>query len=114
MFMVEPGYINSQQWRENYAQLPQSLASLVNNTPYYHLIRGEEAFSSLPILEREIDNYLLELIKKAKLIPLGIEPVIGYLLAKEREVLNLRFVFAGKKNKLPVETVRRRLRNVYV
>lgn len=114
MFMVEPGYIDGQQWVENYAQPLQSLTSLVNKTPYYNLVRGEEAFSSLPLLEREIDNFLLEMIKQAKLVPLGIEPVIGYLLAKEREVLNLRFVFAGKKNKLPVETVRRRLRNVYV
>ncbi len=114
LFMVEPGYIERRQWVENYTQPLTSLASLVNNTPYAHLVRGEEVFNALPLLEREIDNYLLDLVKEAKYVPLGIEPVIGYLLAKEREVLNLRFVFAGKKNKLPVETVRRRLRNVYV
>jgi V/A-type H+-transporting ATPase subunit C len=114
LFMVEPGYIGREQWVEHYTQPPSSLASLLNNTPYAHLVRGEAVFDALPLLEREIDNFLLELMKEAKFVPLGIEPVIGYLLAREREVLNLRFVFAGKKNELPVETVRRRLRNVYV
>ncbi|NLW56543.1 MAG: hypothetical protein GX050_08020 [Firmicutes bacterium] len=114
LFMVEPGYIERERWVENYTQSSLSLASLVNNTPYAHLGRDEEVINALPILEREIDNFLLEQIKEAKSIPLGIEPVIGYLLAKEREILNLRFVFAGKKNKLPVETGRGRLRNVYI
>ena len=69
--------------------------------------------TALPAVERAIDNLLLETIAPAKSIPLGIEPLIGYLLAKEREILNLRLVITGKLNKLPEETVRRRLRNVY-
>ncbi len=113
-FMVEPGIIESEKWAELFNAPYQNLALLLSNSPYQNLLRGgEEIFKYLPFLERETDNFLLEIIKEAKMISLGIEPLIGYLLAKEREVLNLRLVFAGKKNKLPAETVRRRLRNVY-
>ncbi len=114
-FMVEPGVIDSKQWIDNYHLPEANLAIILNNSPYENLLRGkEEIFKNLPFLESEIDDFLLDKIKKAKAIPLGIEPLVGYLLAKEREVMNLRLILSGKENKLPVETVRRRLRDVYI
>ncbi len=114
-FMVEPGVIDSKQWIDNYNLPEANLAIILKNSPYENLLRGkEEIFKNLPFLESEIDDFLLDMIKKAKAIPLGIEPLVGYLLAKEREVMNLRLILSGKENKLPAETVRRRLRNVYI
>ena len=90
------------------------MGSLLEYTPYRELLPGgEKNLTELSALERAIDDYLLSIAKAAKMVPLGIEPIIGYLLAKEREILNLRLVFTGKLNKLPEETVRRRLRDVY-
>ena len=113
--MVEPGVIDSKQWIDNYHLPETNIAIILKNSPYENLLRGkEEIFKNLPFLESEIDDFLLDKIKKAKAIPLGIEPLVGYLLAKEREVMNLRLILSGKENKLPVETVRRRLRDVYI
>lgn len=113
-FMVEPGVIDRNNWLAQYAETQPQLAKLLEVTPYRNLGLGDhEMRTALPAVERAIDNLLLETIAPAKSIPLGIEPLIGYLLAKEREILNLRLVITGKLNKLPEETVRRRLRNVY-
>jgi V/A-type H+-transporting ATPase subunit C len=114
-FMVEPGFIRPEVWRSQFEADQPELALLLDRTPYRYLWQeSEEVLNEIPVLEREIDNYLLKVIAAAKRVPLGIEPLIGYLLAKEREILNLRLVFTGKLNKLPAETVKRRLRHVYV
>lgn len=113
-FMVEPGVLD-RNLLEQYAENQLPLTKVLAYTPYRNLGPGEEGMErALPDLERTIDNLLLEMIAEAKRIPLGLEPLIGYLLAKEREILNLRLVLTGKLNKLPEETVRRRLRNVYI
>ena len=113
-FMVEPGVIDRNRWLAHFAEDEPQLSKLLEATPYRNLGLGEEGMrTALPAVERAIDNLLLETIAPAKSIPLGIEPLIGYLLAKEREILTLRLVITGKLNKLPEETVRRRLRNVY-
>ena len=106
--------IDRNRWLAHFAEDEPQLSKLLEATPYRNLGLGEEGMrTALPAVERAIDNLLLETIAPAKSIPLGIEPLIGYLLAKEREILNLRLVITGKLNKLPEETVRRRLRNVY-
>lgn len=113
-FMVEPDIIDRNSWLTLYTDTQPKLTVLLDRTPYRNLLRGGEGLlTDLPSLEREIDNHLLEIVQRAKVVPLGIEPLIGYLLAKEREILNLRLVFTGKLNNLPEETIRRRLRNVY-
>jgi V/A-type H+-transporting ATPase subunit C len=114
-YLVEPGYIRREAWRSQYEADQTELTVLFDRTPYQNLLLvGEGLQTEIPALEREIDNFLLQVISAAKMVPLGIEPLIGYLLAKEREILNLRLVFTGKLNKIPAETIKRRLRHVYV
>lgn len=113
-FLVEPGLIDHRQWLDYYTEDQPQVTKVLEFTPYRNLgLEEEELRTALPEVERAIDNLLLEMIATAKRIPLGIEPLIGFLLAKEREILNLRLVITGKLNKLPEETIRRRLRNVY-
>lgn len=64
--------------------------------------------------EKLADEYLLSFVKAAKRNPFGIEPIIGYLLAKENEANLIRIVMVGKMNNIPTEKIRKRLRDVYV
>ncbi|GAI62431.1 unnamed protein product, partial [marine sediment metagenome] len=63
---------------------------------YYGIVKdGIENWKksgSFSFLEKLFDDYLLNFVKKAKYISFGIEPLIGYLVAKEMEVKNLRTV----------------------
>ncbi|NLM47170.1 MAG: V-type ATP synthase subunit C [Firmicutes bacterium] len=88
------------------------------STPYAQVVaEGVQLFQQTDTLtryEKLADNFLLERVRQAKYVTLGPEPVIGYLLAKENEIKIIRIVLTGKINRLPVEEIRERLRDVYV
>ena len=69
---------------------------------------------SLSEIERDIDNFLMEQIREAKFAAYGAEVLIGYLLAREYEVKNLRILLAGRELGLSTETIRERMRDAYV
>ena len=69
---------------------------------------------SLHVLEREIDNYLMETLKKAKYRVFGLEPLIGFAFAKEIETKLLRLILTGKLLQIRVEDIKERLRLSYV
>lgn len=69
---------------------------------------------SLHVLEREIDNTLMEVIRRAKYLVFGIEPLLGYAIAKEIEVKNLRMIMVLKLMQVKTEYIKERIRNSYV
>jgi V/A-type H+-transporting ATPase subunit C len=69
---------------------------------------------SLTKLEKLSDDFIFEIAKKGKYVAFGIEPLIGYLMAKENEAKIIRMIMVGKINEIPNELIRERLRDVYV
>lgn len=69
---------------------------------------------SLFVLEREIDNHLVETIKRAKYMAFGIEPLIGFAVAKEIEVKILRLILTAKQMHVKTSEIKERLRLPYV
>ena len=65
-------------------------------------------------IDRYGDNYMLDHIKKAKFISLGTEPIIAYIMARENEIRALRIILTGKKSSVHPESIRERMRDVYV
>jgi V/A-type H+-transporting ATPase subunit C len=65
-------------------------------------------------LEKLCDNKLMEHVKTAKYISYGIEPLVGYLIAKENEIKSARIILAGKLAGIPSELIKGRLRETYV
>jgi V/A-type H+-transporting ATPase subunit C len=79
--------------------------------------RGIEAFErtgSFAVLERLMDNDLLDQARLAKRVAFGPEVIFGYLVAKENELRQIRMVMAAKINELSPERLRERLRENYV
>lgn len=70
--------------------------------------------NSLSGLEINIDNYIMNFVRDAKFISMGVEPVFAYLYARETENKNLRIVLAGKLNKVDSSIIKERLRDNYV
>ena len=69
---------------------------------------------SLTKFEKLSDDFIFELAKKGKYVAFGIEPLVGYLMAKENESKIIRMIMVGKINEIPNELIRERLRDVYV
>jgi len=104
---------------ERIMQMPlEGVAEQFSHTEYAELVRhGVQDFlrtGTLTVYERLMDNFLLDYVRSKRWSPLGLEPVIGYLLAKENEIRLIRIVMVGKINNLPAEKIRERLRDVYV
>jgi vacuolar-type H+-ATPase subunit C/Vma6 len=66
------------------------------------------------VLEREIENFLMQYLKKAKYIVFGPEPVFAYILARKKELRLIRFLGVGKLNQIAVATIKERLSDTYV
>lgn len=69
---------------------------------------------SLMKFEKLTDDFLLDYVKEGKFVPFGIEPIVGYIMAKENEAKIIRIIMVGKINKIDNELIRERLRDVYV
>ncbi|HHU68888.1 MAG TPA: V-type ATP synthase subunit C [Thermoanaerobacterales bacterium] len=77
-------------------------------------IQSLEDTNSTTILERMMDDFLLNKSKKGKYATSGVEPIIGYIKAKENEGKIIRTIMVGKINNVPADKIRERLRDVYV
>ncbi|OGC05919.1 hypothetical protein A2230_00215 [candidate division WOR-1 bacterium RIFOXYA2_FULL_36_21] len=116
---------------KEYVEAFAALQTLLLNTETENLTMEEAAekikyknysnavLKSLPsknlfVLEREIDNHLIEIVQKAKYMAFGIEPLIGFLIGKEMETKNIKLILTGKLLGLETEEIKKRLRKAYV
>ncbi len=63
--------------------------------------------------ERYCDDYIMLIAKKARFITMGVEPVVGFMMARLYELKNLRIIYSGIKTGLPQEKILGRLRELY-
>ncbi|MEG1002560.1 V-type ATP synthase subunit C [Clostridium sp.] len=97
---------------------PENISNKLAFTNYGEMIRtGIEDYSktgSTNLLEKLADNYIMNMMKEAKFIPFGVEPVLAYVYAKETEIKIVRIIMVGKLNNISGEVIRERLRDIYV
>ena len=97
---------------------PENISNKLSFTDYGEMIRfGIESYiktGSASLLEKLIDNYIMDMMKEAKFIPFGVEPVLAYIYAKETEIKVIRIIMVGKLNNRSGEVIRERLRDIYV
>jgi V/A-type H+-transporting ATPase subunit C len=60
------------------------------------------------------DNMVVEYLRRARLVSIGAEPVIAYVMGREAEVMAVRTLLIGKLSGLSSEVLRRRMRDLYV
>ena len=68
---------------------------------------------SLTEFERLCDNAQMEYLAKAKQVPFGEHPLIGYLYARSAELTAIRIILTGRLAGLDSDTIRERLRESY-
>ncbi len=68
---------------------------------------------SFGLIERLCDDALLFLLRDLRYSRDGLAPLLGYLLAKEREAQAVRLIVAAKMNNVPVALTQERLRELY-
>lgn len=114
--LFEHGSIKKERLISLYMQALNKSISDLSNTDYAPILNRvikEQVKVDLELLDRLSDNFILEYAKKAKLVAVGPEPLVGYILAKENEVNATRIALLGKLNRLPVHVIEERIRELY-
>lgn len=68
---------------------------------------------SLTEFERLCDNALMTFFGDAGRVPFGLEPIVGYLYAREAETTAIRTIMSGRMAGLDGAVIRQRLRRTY-
>lgn len=93
----------------------ETIINAVQTRKYSHIVeeglKNYEETKTLTLYEKLTEDFLIEYLKKAKMAALTIEPLIGYILAKEREVKQVRLLLLGKLKGIDVE---KRMSDPYV
>jgi V/A-type H+/Na+-transporting ATPase subunit C len=76
---------------------------------------GGKALADSPAaFERWCDNRIIHTIQPQKYNPFSAGPLFAYILARENEIKTVRIVLSGKQNDLPDDSIRERVRDMYV
>lgn len=112
---IDGGTVSAEEWGKIFGT-PEKLPALLS--AYGRKVtdaaaRAVAEASGLPGLEKAMDNALLAYFTPYKYESMRMEPVLGYLLAVEREAGAVRLVMAGKQNGFALDAIRERLRDLY-
>ena len=75
---------------------------------------AEALAESYSAFERWCDNSVIKAIRPQKYNAFSVGPVVAYVLARENEIKTVRIILSGKQNGLPEESIRERIREMYV
>ncbi len=117
-FLIPEGDFKIENIIEIYDSPLSSWFEKLIHTDYKNIIEtGINYFqknNSLMELEKLRDNFILNFSKIGKYITFGIEPLIGFITAKENDIKNIRIILSGKLNKLSPDQIKERVRDTYV
>lgn len=90
----------------------EAIAAYLQTTAY---AEGAELIkTSLSAFECWCDSFLIRSLQPQRYNPFTVGPLAGYLLARQSEIKSVRLILSAKRNGLPDQTVRERLRECYV
>jgi V/A-type H+-transporting ATPase subunit C len=116
--IIEGGFLNKDKILSMLNDEAENMYGKISTSSYSEFIKnGLEYYSktgSVSLLEKLFDNYIMQMMKAAKIIPFGVEPLLAYIYAKETEIKIIRIIMVGKINNISGELVRERLRDIYV
>ena len=114
---IEGGNIPQKLFVSSYEEPLEQFADRLNSLGFGEVMRqGAEKFKAtgkFTELEKQCDNKLLDYVHQAKYVSFGVEPLIGYMVAKETEIKVARIIMSGKAAGLKADIIRERLREAY-
>jgi V/A-type H+-transporting ATPase subunit C len=112
---LEGGTIDLKTFETSRGESLETLSHAVQTRNYSQVVeeglKQYEETQQLTLYEKLTEDFLIEYVKRAKMVTLGIEPLLGYILAKEREVKQIRLILLGKLKGVDIE---KRMSDPYV
>lgn len=90
----------------------EELISYLQKTVYSEGARSLKL--SYAAFELWCDNEIMQMLKGVKHLSYTVAPVVAYYLARETEIKMVKLILSGKRNSLPEQLIRERMRTLYV
>jgi V/A-type H+-transporting ATPase subunit C len=90
----------------------EAIYGYLSNTMYDDAVAALKESSSS--FERWSDNLIVRHIRPQLYNPFTISPLAAYIIARENEIKTVRIVLSGKRNDISDNSIRERLREMYV
>ena len=94
------------------AESMEEIFAYLERTEYRAAV--EEIKKSSSAFERWCDNKVIESMRPQIHNPFTLGPLAAYILARENEIKTVRIILSGKRNSLPEDVIRERVREMYV
>jgi V/A-type H+-transporting ATPase subunit C len=95
----------------------ENMGTKFTTSKYGEVVRlGLEEYTKsgkLSELEKSSENYIMKVLKTAKYVTFGPEPIFAYIAAKETEIKIIRIIMVGKLNNVDTAVIRERVREAY-
>ncbi len=96
---------------------PQEILNAAKYLPFAAYVRrGLELYEQgegLAPMEKQLEDYGLSIFREHRFETDSILPVVGYLLAREREASAVRLIVTAKAAKVPEDALSKRMRRLY-
>jgi len=111
---IPGGRIKEKAFFSQEEKSPYEMAlDIIEKTPYTDLKPALDS-KNLAVLESAMDNFIIAFLRQTRQRAFGVEPLIGYMMAKEMETKNLRIIYVCKANDVDEARIKERLRETYV
>lgn len=112
--LTETGVVSKKAMVNAAVSGEEKLIELLSSAVSVGGAEAAEAYKRSPgEFEKYADDRLINTAKKCKYITMGVEPLIGYMLARQAEIKDLRIIYSGVKTDQPTDSTRERLRELY-
>lgn len=116
--MIDGGYISAKYFVDNAHSSVEDIADLIKNSLYGEYFEKSIAqwvgTGSCTLLEKQIDEYLLDISSDFAYTSAGPSVIEETLRSLQTEIKNLKLIIIGKLNNMSAEEIKERVRNVRV
>ncbi|GAB4289057.1 MAG: V-type ATP synthase subunit C [Coriobacteriia bacterium] len=110
--LIEGGAVPVDDLLALYSQPIDGLTEALARLPLFAGVSAEQ-LADTANLDVLADDLVVRYLRRARRIATGPEPVIGYVMARQAEVIMLRTLLIGRLSGVPSDVLRRRLRQRY-
>jgi V/A-type H+-transporting ATPase subunit C len=116
--LVEGGELKKEFLLKLYTEPLEQMARKLEKTRYPSRLLGflesADEIVRLTDFDRRADDYLMGIVRRARRISVGVEPIFAYVRARENEVTILRILLMGKLHNLSPASIEKMLRKLYI
>ncbi|MCO7150107.1 V-type ATPase subunit [Vagococcus lutrae] len=110
---IEGGNISESSWMMLYQEPVEAAGQFFATTDYHGLWQQAVEPGGLDQFDKAVDNWLMKRLSGAMISPFGVEKYLGYMVAKQMEIKNLRLILFAKRSGLAEDQIEKRVRRRY-